>query len=159
MAGDDDSLKSYQARQGLEFVKERPRFIQDFMQRSGVPTADGSSPSRHPAAAPDRPEWEDELPVVVDSDGNVLADLPPEPRPAIENEDEQELAYLEETFKEFEHQALHPSEITQEPRGKRGRTAGPSGPATVRERPRLPQSGARNASLLSFAQDEDEDEE
>lgn len=152
--GGDDSLKSYQARQGLEFVKERPRFIQDFMQRSGVPV-DGGKTESQSLPASERPEWEDEMPVVVDSDGNILADLPADPVPV--KDDDREAAFIEETFKEFEHEALHPSEITQEPKQKRGRPTAPTGPTLVRDRPKLPASGAKNSSLLSFANDEDEE--
>lgn len=152
---DDDAgdLKSYQARQGLQYVQEKPKFIQDFMQRAGM------SPAQQSRQVKDHePDYDDEMPMMVDSEGNVLTDFPtPTPtKPAgshVEDEDG-DLAYLEASMKEFEHEALDPSEVPQQPSQKRGRTTAPG--LQVRSSPKV---ATNNSRLLSFTMDDEEEEE
>jgi len=163
------SSSSYQARQGIQYqAGERPKFIQDFMQRTGM------APNKVEDSMNSRPtdvdvEWEDEMPVMVDSEGNMMehVHLPvsgrtvsePAPLKPVElDEDEQALAFLEESVREFEHEAMHPSEVTQQPASKRGRTAfrAAGGSLAVRERPKV--SSVRDSRLLSFAMEDEEEE-
>lgn len=145
-------LKSYQARQGLQYVQQEPKFIQEFMQRAGMNPAQATRQARD-----QEPDYDDEMPMMVDSEGNVLTDFPAptptKPTGSVEDEGEGDLAFLEASLKEFEHEALDPSEVPQQPSHKRGRTSA-SG-LQVRSSPKVAENNAR---LLSFTMEDEEDE-
>lgn len=149
-----DDFKSYQARRGLQYVQEKPKFIQDFMVQAGVSP---SNPRRE--ERPDEPDYDDELPVMVDSDGNILTD---QPTPVVAKKQQQheelpleeidaEEDYLQEALKEFEYEALDASEIVQQPTSKRTRTGAP---LAVRDRPK---TSSKDSRLLSFTMEDEED--
>jgi hypothetical protein len=153
----ENDLKSYQARQGLVYVQEKPKFIQDFMQRAGM-NPSGRTNTRH--TGDQEPDYDDEMPMMVDSEGNQLSDFPaPTPtKPAgsqlvMEENSRGDLEFLEASLKEFEHEALDPSEVPQQPSQKRGKTFAPS--LQVRSSPKV---AINNSRLLSFSLDDEEEE-
>lgn len=141
MSGGDE-LKSYQARQGLQFVSEKPRFIQDLLQRTGM----ANTTPRPERTRPDG-DLDDEMPVMVDSDGNVLSDYPVGPSPAAARTgtapavDLDEEDFYEEALREFSHEAIEESEKVQQPTSKRPRPS-----LAVRGQPKA----VSNTRLLSF---------
>lgn len=146
----DDDFRSYQARQGLQYVQEKPKFIQDFMTKTGI-TASGTK--ERPRIEKERPDFDDEVPVMVDSEGNMLHDEDFESaikETDLGNDQGGEEAYILAALEEFKDQTIDPSEIVQEPTQKRSKKSG----IEVRDRPKISTTDKR---LLSFAFDEEED--
>lgn len=115
------------------------------------------------------------MPLMVDSEGNVLTDVPDTPhhsahRPSSyqasplakakqpqnvyndDDDDGEEEDGLELVMQDFAYEALDPDEVTRQPSAKRTR---PAVQTAVRSQPK---TGLNNSRLLSFAMDDDEDE-
>ncbi len=108
-----------------------------------------------PRSTPNRdvPQFDDEMPVMVDSEGNILSDYPEAKEPKCNLDEEADIEFIEESIKEFEHEAVHPSEITQQPTSKRKKMS-PVSPLAVRTSPKV---AVQNRTLLSFSMEDEEE--
>lgn len=157
-----DDFKSYQSRQGLQYQADRPKFIQDLLDaQQGKP----QKPTRRPQEDDD-----DEMPLMVDSEGNVLTDEPGTPvnqrlssyqaspllkqNQTVESDVDDDEEGMELVMEEFQYEALDPEEVTKQPSAKRTRPV--TLQTTVRSQPK---SGLNNSRLLSFTLDDDEEED
>jgi hypothetical protein len=117
------------------------------------------------------------MPLMVDSEGNVLTDVPDTPhhshhRPSSyqasplskpkqpqklytddDDDGEEEEDGLELVMQDFAYEALDPDEVTRQPSAKRTR---PVVQTAVRSQPK---TGLNNSRLLSFAMDDDDDDD